>query len=90
MTSIRPLNDKIVAEKPVVKTQTASGLYLPETAKERSTSAQVIAVGPEVKTVKKGDQIIYKEYSTTDIKLGEQEFLIIKEEDVLGVIEGDK
>lgn len=90
MTSIRPLGDKIVAEKPVVKTQTASGLYLPDTAKERSTSAQVIAVGPDVKAIKKGDQIIYKEYSTSEIKLNEQEFLIIKEEDVLGVVEGAK
>lgn len=90
MTSIRPLGDKIVAKKPSEKTQTASGIYLPETAKEKSVSAEVIAVGPEVKAIKKADQIIYKEYSTTEVKIGSEEFLIIKEEDILGVIEGVK
>lgn len=87
-TPIRPLGDKIVAQKPIEKVQTASGIYLPETAKEKSVAAEVLVVGPEVKSVKKGDQIVYKDYSTTEIKINDQDYLILKEEDVLAIIEG--
>lgn len=90
MTPIRPLGDKIVAIKPNTKPQTASGIYLPDSAQEKSVAARVVAVGPEVKAIKKDDYIVYKEYTTTDLKINNQEYLILKEEDVLAIMEGEK
>jgi len=90
MTPIRPLGDKIVAIKPNAEPQTASGIYLPDSAQEKSVAVRVVAVGPEVKAIKKDDFIVYKEYTTTDLKINNQEYLILKEEDVLAIMEGEK
>ena len=68
------------------KTQTASGIYLPDSSKEKPVMAEVKAVGGEVKHVKVGDKIVYKEYSTTELKIDGTEYLIVKEEDVLATI----
>ena len=51
---------------------------------------QVVAVGPEVKAIKKDDFIVYKDYTSTELKLNHQDYLIIKEEDVLAIVEGEK
>ena len=92
---IKPLGDRVVAVKEEAKTQTASGLYLPDNAKEKPVFAKVVAVGPGkvgddnelVKmTVKVGDKIIYKEYSTTELKIDGAEYLVVKEEDILGTV----
>jgi chaperonin GroES len=85
-TPINPLADRVVATREEAATQTASGLYLPDTAKEKPVLAIVQAVGPDVKNLKKGDKIVYKEYSTTEIKVNDVEYLIIKEEDVLATV----
>ena len=85
-TPINPLADRVVATREEAATQTASGLYLPDTAKEKPVQAVVQAVGPDVKHLKKGDKIVYKEYSTTEIKINDVEYLIIKEEDVLATV----
>ncbi len=83
---IKPLADRIVAVREAAKTQTASGIYLPETSKEKPVVARVEAVGPDVKHVKPGDKIVYKEYSTTELKIDNTEYLIVKEEDVLATV----
>lgn len=83
--SIKPLADRVVAKKEAPTDKTASGILLGE-AKEKPTSALVQSVGPDVKTVKKGDRILYREYSATDVKLGSDEYLIIKEEDILATL----
>jgi chaperonin GroES len=83
---IKPLGDRVVAVREEVKNQTASGLYLPDTSREKPVVARVEAVGPEVKAVKSGDRIVYKEYATTELKVGDTEYLIVKEEDVLGTL----
>ena len=85
-TPIKPLADRVVAVREEAKTQTASGLYLPDGAKEKPMLAVVKAVGPEVKGIKVGDKIIYKEYSTTELKIDGVEYLIVKEEDVLATV----
>lgn len=85
-TPIKPLADRVVAVKEVAATKTASGLYLPDNAKEKPVLAKVAAVGPDVKTLKVGDKIIYKEYSTTELKIDNAEYLIVKEEDVLATV----
>lgn len=85
-TPIKPLADRVVAVREEAKTQTASGIYLPDTAKEKPVMATVEAIGPDVKGIKKGDKIVYKEYATTELKVGSVEYLIIKEEDVLATV----
>lgn len=82
-TPISPLADRVVAQREEAETKTASGLYLPDNAKEKPTYATVQAVGPKVKDVKKGDRIIFKEYSTTELKVNGSEYLIVKEDDIL-------
>lgn len=83
--ALKPLKDRIVAivEKPLEKTK--SGILLGE-AKEKPAYAVVESVGSEVKDVKKGDKIVYKEYSTTDIKVDGKDYIILKEEDVLATL----
>lgn len=83
---IKPLADRVVAVREKPATQTASGLYLPENAKEKPVTANVVAVGPEVTDIKLNDKIIYKEYTTTELKIDAVEYLIIKEEDVLATV----
>jgi chaperonin GroES len=85
-TPIKPLADRVVAVREVAPTKTASGLYLPDNAKEKPVMAEVKAVGPDVKTLKVGDKIIYKEYSTTELKIDGTEYLLVKEEDVLATV----
>jgi chaperonin GroES len=85
-TLIKPLADRVVATREEAATKTASGLYLPDTSKEKPVLAVVRAVGPDVKTLKKGDRIVYKEYSTTELKIDGKEYLIVKEEDVLATV----
>ena len=83
--ALKPLKDRIVAvvEKPLEKTK--SGILLGE-AKEKPAYAVVESVGSEVKDVKKGDKIVYKEYSTTEIKLDGKDYIVLKEEDVLATL----
>lgn len=85
-TPIKPLADRVVAVREEAKTQTASGLYLPENAKEKPVLAIVQAVGPDVKGVKVGEKIVYKEYSTTELKINGTDYLIVKEEDILATV----
>ena len=85
-TPITPLADRIVAVREEAKTQTASGIYLPDSSKEKPVIAEVKAVGSDVKNVKVSDKIIYKEYSTTELKVDGVEYLIVKEEDVLATV----
>lgn len=83
---IQPLGDRIVAVREKAQEKTASGLYLPDSSKEKPIMAEVVAVGPEAAALKIGDKIIYKEYSTTEIKINETEYLIVKQDDILGVV----
>lgn len=82
---LKPLKDRVVAVKEVATTQTKSGILLGE-AKEQPAYAVVEAVGPEVKTVKAGDKIIFKEYSTSEIKLDEKNYIIVEEKDILATL----
>ena len=93
--TIKPLFDKIVVKAVEAETKTSSGPFLPDSAKEKPQTAIVIAVGPggviegkEIQMqVKKGDKILYNKYSGNDFKIDDQEVTIIKQSDVLAVIE---
>lgn len=83
--ALKPLKDRVIATKETPAEKTASGILLGE-AKEAPAYATVESVGPDVKSVKKGDKIIFKEYSTTNVKIDDVEYLILKEEDVLATL----
>jgi len=83
---LQPLADYVVAKGEDAETKTASGLYLPEKAAEKPKTAKVVAVGKEAKQVKVGDRIVYKSYSTTEVKIGSEEYILVKEEDILATV----
>lgn len=84
--NVKPLGDYVVAEPEEAPTKTASGLYLPEKSTEKPKVSKVVAVGPQAKQVKVGDRILYKSYSPTEVKLDNQKYLLVKEEDILATI----
>lgn len=86
-TPLAPLGDRVIAVQDEPKSQTSSGLYLPEKAKEKSVAAIVEAVGPDVKDVKVGDKIIYREYSTSNFVVDKVTYLVIKQEDILAKVQ---
>lgn len=83
---IQPLADYIVAQQEEAESKTASGLYLPDKAQEKPKVAKVLAVGKAVQEVKVGDKVIYGGYSTTEVKHGGQNYLLIKEENVYATV----
>lgn len=83
---ITPLADRVVAVREKAQEKTASGLYLPDSSKEKPVIATVVAVGKDVQQVAVGDKIVYKEYSTTELKINDVEYLIVKEDDVLATV----
>lgn len=83
--AIKPLADRVVAKKDAAVEQTASGILLGE-AKEKQNTAVVESVGPDVKNIKKGDRILYRDYSASEIKYDNTDYLIIKEEDILATL----
>ncbi len=94
---IRPLGDKILVKRDEPTSRTESGIYLPETAKDKPKQGKIVAVGngnlnKETGeympfTVKKGDSVIFSSYSGTEVKIGTEDYLIMTEDDILGVIE---
>ena len=93
---IRPLHDRIIVERLEEETKTAGGIIIPDTAKEKPQQGKVIAVGKGKKTedgkvlaldVKVGDRILFGKYAGTEIKIEGKEFLMMREDDVLGVVE---
>ncbi len=83
--AIKPLNKFVVAVKEEPLTQTKSGILLGE-AKEKPAYAVVESVGPEVKGIKVGDKIIYKEFSTTNIKVDDKDYIIVSVDDILATM----
>ena len=95
MAGLNPLADWVVAEQEEAVTKTASGLYLPDKAAEKPKIAKVVKVGPGKigkdgktipMTIKPGDRIVYKSYSTTEIKLNDKDYILVKEEDILATV----
>ena len=94
MASIQPLADRVVVRPQEAEEQTASGLYIPDTAKEKPQRGTVVAAGPgKVEngtkvdmTVKDGDTVLYGKYAGTEISLDGEDVLIMRESDILGVV----
>jgi chaperonin GroES len=84
---IKPLKDRVFVSYTEEPEKTPGGLYVPDTAKEKPQQGKVEAVGTEVKEVKAGDTVLFDKYSGSKIKVDDKECLIIKEEDILGIVE---
>ncbi|MGH7242762.1 MAG: co-chaperone GroES [Phycisphaerales bacterium] len=95
--AVRPLHDKILVKRDEAETKTSSGIFLPETSKDKPKTGVITAVGDGALntdtgqriplSVKKGDKVIFSSYSGTEIKINEQELLIMSEDDILAVID---
>ena len=93
----RPLHDRVVVRRLTAEEKTAGGIIIPDTAKEKPMEGEVVAVGPGgrneqgqivVLDVKQGDRILFGKWSGTEVKIDGEELLIMKESDIMGIIEG--
>ncbi len=95
-TTVRPLEDRVLVKPTEPETKTASGIFLPESAAEKPMTGKVVAVGPgklndegkrTALSVKKGDTVIYGKYAGTEVDINGAEHMIVKESELLGVVE---
>lgn len=93
---VRPLQDRIIVQRIEALQKTESGIYIPDTAKEKPQEGKVIAVGPGklndngskvAPDVKVGDRVLFSKYAGTEVKIDGEELLIMREDDILGVLE---
>lgn len=87
---IQPLSDRVLVQPQEAETKTASGIFIPDSAKEKPQQGKVVAVGKGKKdhamTVKPGDTVLYGKYAGTELKLEGNDYLIMREEDILAII----
>ena len=97
MSTVRPLEDRILVKPLDAETKTASGLFLPESAKEKPMQGKVVATGPgklldngkrQEMLVKKGDTVVFGKYAGTEIEIKNVKHIIVRENELLGLIEG--
>jgi chaperonin GroES len=88
--NIKPLADRVLIEPAAAETKTSSGLYIPDTAKEKPQKGIVVAVGPGTKenpvTLSVGDSVLYGKYAGTELQHDGKDFLIMKENDILAIV----
>jgi chaperonin GroES len=93
----RPLHDRVVVRRITAEEKTAGGIIIPDTAKEKPMEGEVIAAGPGARNeqgqlvaldVKAGDRVLFGKWSGTEVKLDGEELLIMKESDIMGIVEG--
>ena len=93
---IRPLNDRILVKRLEEEAKTAGGIIIPDSAKEKPAEGEIIAVGPGklndhgervAMDVKPGDRVLFSKYGGTDVKIDGDDYLIMREDDILGVVE---
>ena len=93
---LKPLNDRVLVKRLESEEKTAGGLYIPDTAKEKPSKGEVVAVGPGktaddgkvmAMTVKAGDQVLFNKYAGTEVKLDGVEHLVMREDDILAIIQ---
>jgi chaperonin GroES len=93
---LRPLQDRILVQRIEEQEKTAGGIYIPDTAKEKPVMGEIVSVGNGKKTedgkvipvdVKAGDKVLFGKYAGTEVKVEDGDFLIMREDDILGIIE---
>ena len=97
MAKFRPLHDRVVLRRLTAEEKTAGGIIIPDTAKEKPSEGEVVAVGPGARddqgklvelSVKEGDHVLFGKWSGTEVKIDGEELLIVKESDLFGIIKG--
>ncbi|MBV1836471.1 co-chaperone GroES [Acetobacter estunensis] len=97
MTKFRPLHDRVVVRRVNSEEKTVGGIIIPDTAKEKPMEGEIVSVGPGARNeqgqivaldVKAGDRVLFGKWSGTEVKIGGEELLIMKESDIMGVIAG--
>ena len=95
--NFRPLHDRVLVKRLEAEEKTAGGIIIPDTAKEKPSEGVIVSVGPGARDesgklipldVRKGDKVLFGKWSGTEVKIDGQDLLIMKESDILGVIEG--
>lgn len=86
-TPIQPMDEYVVVQAEEAKTTTASGLYIPDSAQEKPKTAKVVAIGADIKNIKVGDNVIYKnEYEATNVKVGKDEYTIVYKKNIIATV----
>ncbi|MAU87213.1 MAG: co-chaperone GroES [Alphaproteobacteria bacterium] len=94
--SFRPLHDRVLVRRVDEDEKTSGGIIIPDTAKEKPSQGEVVSVGPGERDdngkrvaldVKKGDKVLFGKWSGTEVKVGDEELLIMKESDIMGIVE---
>ncbi|WP_088890073.1 co-chaperone GroES [Leptolyngbya ohadii] len=95
VSTVKPLGDRVFVKVSASEEKTAGGIYLPDTAKEKPQVGEIAAVGPGRRSedgsrqepeVKVGDKVLYSKYAGTDIKLGNEEYVLLSEKDILAIV----
>ena len=93
--NLKPLSDRVLVKRLDYEEKTAGGIYIPDSAKEKPSQGEIVAVGPgkvgddgklQAMTVKKGDKVLFNKYAGTEVQLGGEDHLIMREDDILGIV----
>ena len=96
MANFRPLHDRVVVRRITAEEKTAGGIIIPDTAKEKPQEGEVVSVGPGARNeqgqivaldVKPGDRVLFGKWSGTEVKIGGEELLVMKESDIIGIVD---
>jgi chaperonin GroES len=96
MANFRPLHDRVVVRRITAEEKTAGGIIIPDTAKEKPQEGEVVSVGPGARNeqgqivaldVKAGDRVLFGKWSGTEVKIGGEELLVMKESDIIGIVD---
>ena len=82
---LKPLHDRVIVKRKDEEEKTAGGIYIPDSAKEKPQGGEVVAAGPECKTVKKGDAVLFAKYAGSEFSVDSEDLIIMREDDILGI-----
>lgn len=85
--TVKPLHDRVLIKRLEEETKTAGGIIIPDNHKEKPAQGQVVAAGAKATEVKAGDKVLFGKYSGTEVKVGAEAFIIMKEEEILGIFQ---
>ncbi|XPV75920.1 MAG: co-chaperone GroES [Desulfovibrio sp.] len=85
--NMRPLNDRVIVERVASETTTASGIIIPDSAKEKPQRGTIVAAGPKVDAVKAGDEVLFPVYAGNEFQSTGSDFIVMREEEILAIVE---
>ena len=84
--NFKPLGERVLVERVEEETTTATGIIIPDNAKEKPSRGKVLAIGPEVEEIREGDIVVFGKYAGTDLVLNDNEYLVLEVSDILGIV----